>query len=118
MNQCTNCQREIPDGQTLCPACRQQETLRQIEERDPTFAALNDRYAQAGVLRLAFGVLTALFLFLMKKALDGALPDSIGMFAMVAAPVCLLVWLTQCVRRGVLKKKILRHLESAGVELP
>ena len=118
MNQCTNCHREIPEDQTLCPACRQQEALRQLEERDPVFAHLNNRYVQAGVLRLAFGILTVLLLFFMKWALDGTLPDRLGMYSMVAAPVCLVVWLIQCIRRGVLKKKLLRRLESAGVELP
>lgn len=118
MNQCTNCHREIPEGQTLCPSCRQQQTLQQLEERDPEFAALNNRYVHAGLLRLAFGILTVLLLFMMKWALDGTLPDRIGMYSMVAAPVCLVVWLIQCIRRGVLKKKILRHLESTGFELP
>lgn len=118
MNQCTNCHREIPEGQTLCPRCQRQQTIQQLEERDPEFAALDNRYIQAGVLRYVFGVLMAVFFCMMKWALDGTLPDRIGMFSMVAAPVCLLVWLSQCIRRGVLKKKLLRRLESSGVELP
>ena len=118
MNQCINCHREIPEGQTLCPACRRQQTLQQLEERDPEFAALDNRYIQAGVLRYVFGVMAAVFVALMKWSLDGTFSDGVGMFSMVAAPVCLLVWLSQCIRRGVLKKKLLRRLESAGVELP
>ena len=118
MNQCTNCHKEIPEGQTLCADCRRRQTLQQLQERDPEFAALDNRYIQAGVLRFAFGLLTAVFLVLMKSALDGAFSDGVGMFSMVAAPVCLLVWLSQCIRRGALKKKLLRRLESAGVELP
>ena len=82
------------------------------------FAALNNRYVQAGVLRLAFGILTVLLLFFMKWALDGTLPDRLGMYSMVAAPVCLVVWLIQCIRRDALKKKILQHLETNDVELP
>lgn len=118
MNQCTNCHREIPEGQTLCPVCQRQETIRQLEERDPELAVLDNRYIQAGVLRYVFGVLTAVLAVLLKSSLDDVFSDGVGMFSMVATPVCLLVWLTQCIRRGVLKKKILRHLESAGVELP
>lgn len=118
MNQCTNCQREIPVGQTLCPVCQRQQTLQRLMERDPELAALDNRYIQAGVLRLVFGVLMAVFGVLMKSALDGAFSDGVGMFSMVAAPVCLILWLSQCIRRGVLKKKLLSRLESGGVELP
>lgn len=120
---CPVCSSEVEKENKVCPSCgtdltdyicrlEEIDRLDKLLDTDPELIKQNNKYIRLGIIRLIFGILSAINFALFYGSLEWGWSDSVGLFGFSTFLFTIILFVIFCIARGAKSKKIKRILRE------